>query len=71
MCIELRTKVQWDTQQWEAIMSDGTMILYPGVHVQGGLMIANFVQDTASTGDIGKVGEIQVSPMRAHVDIKQ
>ena len=52
-------------------MKDGIKILYPGVHVQGGLMIANFVQDTASTGDIGKVGEIQVSPMRAHVDIKQ
>ena len=71
MCIELGTKVQRDTQQWEATMSDGSKILYPGVHVQGGLMIANFVQDTASTGDIGRVGEVQVSPMRAHAGSRQ
>ena len=71
MCIEIDTNVQRDTQPWEATMMDETKILHPGVHVQGGLMIANFVQDTASTGDIGKVGEIQMSPTRAHVGSTQ
>ena len=51
--------------------SDGSKVLYPGVHVQGELMIANCVQDGASTGDVGRVGEVQVSPMRAHVGSNQ
>ena len=70
-CIKLRTNVGWDTQQCEATMSEGTMISYSGVHVKSGLMIAKFVQDTTSTSGIGKVGEVQVSPMRAHAGSKQ
>ena len=71
MCIELPTKVQQFPQKWEAAMSDGSKVLYPGIHVKDGLIIANFVQDSASTGGAGRVGEVQVSPMRAHAGSKQ
>ena len=71
LCIELPTKVQQFPQKWEATMKDDSNVLHPGIHVKDGLMIANFIQEGASTGDAGRVGEVQVSPMRAHAGSNQ